>query len=150
MWIVTLNAQENEHNKVGNNALGTASPPRSIITCTYCQKTGHTEKQCYKKRNDQNKIEEHAQVMLFLTEHSLFNKNGTTVYSPNTFIAESGATCHIRGFLEGMVNLRSHVTDIMVGNNEVLCRVSIGKYKGIVLRSDGTPMNLTLIDLLYN
>jgi hypothetical protein len=46
-------------------------------------------------------------------------------------------------------NLRPHVTDIMVGNNEVMTSVSIGQYKGLVLKSDGTTMDLTLKDDLY-
>jgi hypothetical protein len=143
------NAHKNPHNKVGNKALVTASPPRSTSTCTYCQKTGHTEKQFYNKRNEQNKIDEHAQVMLFLTENSLFTKNATTTFSPNTFISDSGATCHMRGSLEGMINLRPLVTDIMVGNNEVMSSVYIGQYKGLVLKADGTTMDLTLKDVLY-
>jgi hypothetical protein len=31
----------------------------------------------------------------------------------------------MRGSLEGMLNLRPHVTDIVVGNNEVVSSVSI-------------------------
>jgi hypothetical protein len=42
----------------------------------------------------------------------------------------------MRGSLEGMFN--PHVTDIMVGNNEVMTSVSIGKYKGLVRKADVT------------
>jgi hypothetical protein len=128
------NAHKNPCNNAPHKALVTAGPPRSTLTCTYCKKTGHAEKNCYKKQIDQNKIDEHAQIMLFLTEHSLFTKNATTTFSHNTFIADSGATCHICGSLEGMFNLRTHVTDIMVGNIEVMSSVSIGQYKGLVLK----------------
>jgi hypothetical protein len=55
----------------------------------------------------------------------------------------------MRGSLEGMFNLRPHVTDIMVGNNEVMTSVSIGQYKGLVLKADGTIMDLTLKDVFY-
>jgi hypothetical protein len=120
------NAHNYPHRKATNKALVTAGPPQSTLTCTYCKKTGHAEKICYKRRSDQNQIDEHAQVMLFLTEHRLFTKNTTTTFSPNTFIADSGATCHMRGSLEGMFNLRPHVTEIMVGNNEVISSVSLG------------------------
>jgi hypothetical protein len=143
------NAHKNPRNKANQKALVTTSPPRSTISCTYCQKTGHTEKKCFKKRNDQNKPDDHAHVVLFLTEHSLFTKNIPTTFSPNTFIADSGATCHMRGSLEGMFNLLPHVTNIMVGNNEVMTSVSIGQYKGLVLKADGTTMDITLKDVLY-
>jgi hypothetical protein len=37
----------------------------------------------------------------------------------------------------------------MVGNNEVMSSVSIGQYKGLVLKPDGTTMNLTLKGIIY-
>jgi hypothetical protein len=92
------NAHNNPYNKATNKALVTAGPPRSTLPCTSCKRTGHAEKNCYKKRNDQNKIEEHAQVILFFTEHSLFTNNATTTFTPNTYIADSGAkrtTCAV-------------------------------------------------------
>jgi hypothetical protein len=55
----------------------------------------------------------------------------------------------MRGSLEGMFNLRPYVTDIMVGNNEVMSNVSSGQYKGLVLKADGTTMDLTLKDEQY-
>jgi hypothetical protein len=55
----------------------------------------------------------------------------------------------MRSALEGMFNIRPHVTDIMVGNNEVITIVSIGQYKGLVLKADGFSMDLTLKDVLY-
>jgi hypothetical protein len=55
----------------------------------------------------------------------------------------------MRGSLEGMFNLRPHSTDIMVGNNEVMTSVSIGQYKGLVIKAAGTSMDLTLKDVLY-
>jgi hypothetical protein len=143
------NVHNNPRQKVNPQALVATSPPRSTFSCTYCKKTGHTEKNCFKKRNDQNNYDDHAHVVLFLTEHSLFTKNIPTNFSPNTFIADSGATCHMRGSLEGMFNLRPHVKDIMVGNNEVMTSVSIGQYKGLALKADGTTMDLTLKDVLY-
>jgi hypothetical protein len=55
----------------------------------------------------------------------------------------------MRGSLGGMFSLRPHFTVIMVGNNEVMSSVSIGQYKGIVSKADGTTMDLTLKDVLY-
>jgi hypothetical protein len=54
----------------------------------------------------------------------------------------------MRGSLEGMFNLRPHVTDIMFGNNEIMSSVSIGHYKGLVLKAYGPTMDLTLKDVL--
>jgi hypothetical protein len=42
-------------------------------------------------------------------------------------IADSRATCHMRGSLEGMFDMKPYVTDIMVGNNETMASVSKGQ-----------------------
>jgi hypothetical protein len=47
-----------------------------------------------------------------------------------------------------MSNLGPHVTDTMVGNNDVMSSVSIGQYKGLVLKADDTTIDLTLKDVL--
>jgi hypothetical protein len=55
----------------------------------------------------------------------------------------------MRGSLEGMLNLRPYVIDILVGNKEVMPSESIGQYKGLVLKADGTNMDLTPKDVLH-
>jgi hypothetical protein len=87
--------------------------------------------------------------MLMALDHSLLSKGMNTTFTSNTFIADSGATCHMCGSLEGMFNLKPYVTDIMVGNNEAMSSVSMGNYQGIVIKPDGNKMNLTLKDVLY-
>jgi hypothetical protein len=72
-----------------------------------------------------------------------------TSFTSNTFIADSGATCHMRGSLEGMFNLKPYVTNIMVGNDEAMSSVSMGNFKGLVIKPDGSTMDLTLKDVLY-
>jgi hypothetical protein len=48
-----------------------------------------------------------------------------------------------------MFNLDPYVTDIMVGNNEVISSVSMGHYKRLDLKPDGSTMDLTLKYILY-
>jgi hypothetical protein len=69
--------------------------------------------------------------MLMALDHTLRSKGMNTTFTSNAFIADSGATCHMRGSLEGMFNLKPYVTDIMVGNNEAMSSVSMGNYQGI-------------------
>jgi hypothetical protein len=88
-------------------------------------------------------------VMLFVTAHNLLSKRLTSHFTPNTFIASSGATYHMQGSLEGMFNLKPHVTDIMVGNNDTMSSVSKGDYKGLVMQKDGSSFEVTLQDVLY-
>jgi hypothetical protein len=55
--------------------------------------------------------------MFMVTEHGFLTKGPSHTFTNNTFIADSGATCHMCGSLEGIVGLKPYVTDIMVGNN---------------------------------
>jgi hypothetical protein len=87
--------------------------------------------------------------MLMTLDHSMLSKGMNTTFTSNTFIADSSATCHMRGSLEGMFNLKPYVTDIMVGNNEAMSSVSMGNYQGIVIKPDENTINLTLKDILY-
>jgi hypothetical protein len=87
--------------------------------------------------------------MLMALDHSLLSKDMNTSFTRYTFIAHSGATCHMRGSLEGMFNLKQYVTNIMVGNNEAMSSVSMGNYKGLLLKPDGSTMDWTLTDVLY-
>jgi hypothetical protein len=88
-------------------------------------------------------------VMFMVNEHGFFTKCPNHTFTNNTFIDESGATCHMRGSLEGMFDMKPYVTDIMVGNNETIASVSKGQYKGIVLQKVGTTVDIVLQDVLY-
>jgi hypothetical protein len=111
-------------------------------------KTGHTEQSCFKKRNQSAKKEKKVNVMLLVTDNNLLSKGLSSNFTSNTFIADSGATCHMRGSLEGMFNLKLHVTDIMVGNDETISSVSKGNYKGLVLQKYGSSFEVILQDVL--
>jgi hypothetical protein len=50
-------------------------------------------------------------------------------FTPNTFITESGVTCHRLGSLESMFNLRPLSVEIVVGNNKTMESESLGNYK---------------------
>ena len=78
-----------------------ATPARSSnLHCTYCDKDGHTEDRCFKKQRDEKdkkkSTPEVAEVALMaIPKHS----NRMTA---NTFIADSGATTHMRYSKTGM------------------------------------------------
>jgi hypothetical protein len=122
---------------------------KSSVTCTYCHKTGHTEQQCFMKRNQAAKKDEKVNVMLLVIEHNLLSKGLKSHFTPNTFIADYGATCHMRGSLERMFNFKPHVTDIMVGNNKTMSTYSKANYRGLVMQKDCFSIEVTLQDVLY-
>jgi hypothetical protein len=56
-------------------------------------------------------------IKFLVAEHGFLTKGPSHTFTNNTFIADSGATCHMRGSLEGMFDMKPFVSDIMVGNN---------------------------------
>jgi hypothetical protein len=136
--------------KANEKALTNTDPPaRSSFSCSYCQNTGHTEKQCFKKKNSEGKSDDKLAVIFIITEHGFLTKGQSHTFTNNTVIADSGATCHMRGSLEAIFNWKPYGSDIMVENNETMSSVSKGRYKGLVLQMDGTSVDITLKDVLY-
>jgi hypothetical protein len=78
-----------------------------------------------------------------VSENGLLTKGPTHDFINNNLIAVSGATCYLRGSLEGMYNLKLYVTDIMVVYNE-MASVSNHHYRGLVLQNDGTSVDITI------
>jgi hypothetical protein len=146
---------ENAHKQPGFKAnektLTTTTPTsaRTSITCTYGQKTGHSEKQCFKKKNAEGQSNDKVAAMFMVNEHGFLTKGPSHTLTNITFIADSGATCHMRGSLEGMFDMKPYVTDIMVGNNDTMATVSNVKYKGFVLQKNGTTVDIVLQDVVY-
>ena len=73
----------------------------------------------------------------------------TSKITANTFIADSGATTHMRNSKAGMTDLENWVVDVTVGNNETIQSVAKGTFKGKVIQQSGRTMNITLTDVLY-
>jgi hypothetical protein len=88
--------------------------------------------------------------MLVITEHGILTIGPNHAFSINTFIAFSGATCHMRVSLAEMTNLRPYVIVVIVGNNETMARVSNGYDKRIVFNKKyGTFMDHPLQAVLF-
>jgi hypothetical protein len=67
----------------------------------------------------------------------------------NTFIGNSGATCHMRYFTTGMFDLVDFRTEVTVGNNDTIFSVSKRKYRGMVMQETGHKFEIILLDVLY-
>jgi hypothetical protein len=102
-----------------------------------------------KKRNQSAKKDEKVNIIILVTEHNLLSKGLTSHFTANAFIADYGATCDMRGSIEGMFNLKPHITVIMVGNNETMSSVSKENYRGLVLQQDGSSFEVILKYFLY-
>jgi hypothetical protein len=54
-----------------------------------------TEKECYKMKKIEVYSIDYVDVMLLVTEYGLLTKRPHHVFTENTFIADSGPTCHV-------------------------------------------------------
>jgi hypothetical protein len=82
--------------------------------------------------------------MLVVTDHGLLSKGPHNDFTNITFCGDSGATCHMRGSLEGMFNLKPSATDTMAENNDIMASALEGDYKGIVLQKNVLTLQYVL------
>ena len=71
-----------------------------------------------------------------------------TTLNHNSFIADSGASSHLRFSKEGMVDLEPYVVEVKVGNTETIYSTDRGKFNGTVVQRDGTQTEIELLDVL--
>ena len=115
--------------------------------CTYCGKENHTVEQCFKKQRDEKKPagqnREIAEMVIMAAEDI------SEDVSKNIFIADSGATSHMRNSTQGMYELKDYVVDVRVGNSSKMQSLKKGKFQGMVTQKDGTTSSIIMQDVLY-
>ena len=67
----------------------------------------------------------------------------------DTFIADSGATSHMRCSTKGMVDLEEWKVEVKVGNSNKMMSALKGTFKGLLIQQDGSTMEISLRDVLY-
>ena len=60
------------------------------------------------------------------------------------WIGDTGASCHMTNSMQGIVNIRTIDSYIVLGNGEQLKATHVGDKKGYVLQKDGTRKQITL------
>jgi transposase InsO family protein len=136
-----------------------ATTTRAKTLCPYCKRGKHTEQECWKKQADEAKVKAEpdktraAVMMIAVTrteyEMLLASSTGPNALTQNTFICDSGASCHMRNSTAGMYDLKDHVQAITVGNSETIYSKLIGKFKGTIIQQDGRTIDVVLDEVLY-
>ena len=116
--------------------------------CNYCGKDNHNIEQCFKKqRDDKNKTGAHnketTEMVIMAAEDIEEN------ISKHIFIADSGATSHMRNSLHGMYELKDLEIEEKVGNKATMKSQKIGKFRGLVTQVNGTTSEIIMTDVLY-
>jgi len=61
----------------------------------------------------------------------------------NTWIPDSGASCHMTNTLEGMTDLKYDCSKIKIGSGKTMVATKIETYEGIVVTKDKKDQNQT-------
>lgn len=131
------------------------------IQCFYCKKKGHRIADCLKlKKKEQANIgvdtkttsdDEKSNVCLgmidTISDECAFSKISSDYL--NIFIADSGASCHMVGRLDGMTDLTDIDESITVGNGQTIKATKMGTMKGTIKMPDGTIRNVSLKNCKY-
>ena len=143
--------------------------PYSGPPCSYCKMSNHPVERCFKKRDDERaKADGHKNqnksnnkepftkkegMMICVSKQEVETLMSTTTgpsrLTANTFIADSGATCHMRNSTSGMYDLEDYIQEITVGNSEIMLSKYRGKFKGTIIQQDGRYMDIILNDVLF-
>ena len=125
---------------------------RKTFNCQYCNKPGHLEKVCYKKKHDEkNKKEgnEDAKAMTAVTESDmiLMVQRNTNI-NKTTWVADTGASCHMTNSLEGMTNLKDVNRTVTIGNGKKMVVKKNGTWNCFII-DKGIKKLVTLTDVNY-
>ncbi|MGL4342651.1 MAG: reverse transcriptase domain-containing protein, partial [Lactococcus lactis] len=134
--------------------LSTGQAPRGNLNCTYCGKNNHTVDRCFKKEKDDKKaLSESTAVSMIVVEAGMVASSAnvgkqSATLNHHSFIADSGASSHMRFSKEGMTELQPYVVEVKVGNAETIYSTDRGKFTGTVIQRDGSRSEIELKDVL--
>lgn len=120
--------------------------------CHECNEKGHIRPNCPKvKKTGAEKIEK--ETAMTVTEDTaeivLMAQTQAGMCSPNIWIGDTGASCHMTRSLVGMSNLRNTNHTVTIGNGRTVTAGKMGTWRGIIVQEDGSTMNITLKDVAY-
>jgi len=163
------NANDNGNGNSNNNS---NNGNDKNMECFYCKKKGHRIANCYKlKQKEQANVgvdngggngrgqpnsrssdeSTGSEVGLGVMDHkleetALLEMDSRTKY---IFIADSGASCHLTGSMDGMVNCLKICDYVTIGNGKALEATMIGTKKGRVRMPDGSLRTVYLNGCKY-
>jgi hypothetical protein len=134
----------NYRSKASEAAANVSEESKTKVMCSYCNKLGHIAEKCFaKQRDDKRKSNssESGAVMLMAREEAseCTLANYANTVDKNVFVADSGATSHMRKSLEGMYDLEDYRVGIRVGNNQVIHRRRGESLKALLSNKMVTP-----------
>jgi hypothetical protein len=69
--------------------------------------------------------------------------------APNTWLADSGASCHLTNSDEGMFDVEVISSPVKIGNGKALTATKLGKMRRTIIQKNGDTVDVTLTDVKY-
>ena len=115
--------------------------------CNYCGIYGHREENCFKKKKEENNKETSKVNMALMGGQ--FDTTKWDKMNDNTWIADSGATCHMTKSPSGLYDVKESSESIEVANSQTVKVEKIGKFDVEIHQKDGTKKTATLEQVKY-
>ena len=123
--------------------------------CRYCRQNGHVLEDCPKLKEKKKKEKKEAanlansddEEMAFAQFDDEFLLNAQV--KSGTFIADSGASCHMTGSLDGMTNIRDCNDGITIGNGNTISCTKVGDKRGKIILPNGNEKTIELRDCKF-
>ncbi len=69
--------------------------------------------------------------------------------APNTWLADSRASCHLTNLDEGMFDVEMISSPVKIGNGKALTATKLGKMRRTIVQKNGDTVDVTLTDVKY-
>ena len=142
----------------GNNNGGNNGNSNATIYCTYCRKTGHLKKNCFKLKKKENQNDNnHASKFTGNRDRQNFDSTDVAFMATSEnedltsdiWICDSGACGHYCNFKEGLFDTRDINEEITIGNGKSMIAAKVGSLKCKVIQVDGSSLDVTLHEVKY-
>jgi len=149
------NSTNNNGNTNNNNGTTGQRNRRFNGKCRYCNIFGHKEADCFKKKrenqnnnnnnggnnNDNNNSQDNDVAEVVLMAEEKYSKD---IIRPDTWLGDTGASCHMRNNDDGMYETHLINEEITIGNGKSMRAIKVGKWRGTIVEKDGNKKNITL------
>ncbi len=80
---------------------------------------------------------------------SNIDKERTDKIGRNTWLADSGASCHLTNSDDGMFDVQVISSPVKIGNGKALTATKIGKMRRKIIQKNGDTVDITLTEVKY-